>query len=129
MRRGILAIAFAIAAVPFSGFVATGVRYALRSHRHGSLPSWYGWVFATASLLVTLLFLGCALRVVGHGPSWQTLWRATVVSLPAIALISLGSLQLLAGMAILVVAIWALRRRDEPAAERPRRTRTSRDSG
>ena len=113
MRRGILAAAFTLAAVPFSGFVATGIRYALRSHRSGSLPSWYGWVFAAASLLVTLLFVGCALRVVGHGPSWQTLWRTTVISLPAVALISLGSLQLLAGMAILVLAIWALRRRDE----------------
>jgi hypothetical protein len=126
MRRGLLAVGFAIAAVPFSGFVATGIRYALHSHKPGSLPSWYGWVFAAASLLVTLLFLGCALRVVGYGPSWRALWLTTVISLPAVALISLGSLQLLAGMAILVFAIWALRKRDSPAAEPTRRT--SRDS-
>jgi uncharacterized BrkB/YihY/UPF0761 family membrane protein len=126
MRRGVLAAGFTIAAIPFSGFVATAVRYALRSHKHGSLPSWYGWIFAAASLLVTLLFLGCALRVLGHGPSWQTLWRVTVISLPAVALISLGSLQLLAGMAILVLAIWALRRREPPPREA--RTQTSRDS-
>jgi hypothetical protein len=126
MRRGLLAAGFMIAAVPFSAFVSTGVRYALHSHKPGSLPSWYGWVFATASLLVTLLFVGCAVRVLGHGPSWQLLWRTTVISLPAVALISLGSLQLLAGMAILVFAIWALRRRDSPD-DRPR-TRTSRDS-
>jgi hypothetical protein len=125
MRRGLLAGGFVIAAVPFSGFVATGVRYALRGHRSDSLPSWYGWVFAAASLLVTLLFVGSALRVLGHGPSWQTLWRATIFSLPAVALISLGSIQLLVGMAVLVLAIWALRRRDEATA--PTR-RTSRDS-
>jgi predicted signal transduction protein with EAL and GGDEF domain len=126
MRRGLLAIGFAVAAVPFSGFVATGIRYAMHSHKPGSLPSWYGWVFATASLLVTLLFVGCALRVIGHGPSWQILWRTTVISLPAVALISLGSLQLLAGMAILVFAIWSLRRRETPTDEPT--TRTSRGS-
>jgi hypothetical protein len=127
MRRGLLAAGFTIAAVPFSGFVATGIRYALRSHRPGSLPSWYGWVFAVASLLVTLLFVGSALRVLGYGPSWQTLWRTTVISLPAIALISLGSIQLLVGLAVLILAIWALRRRDEAATEPTRRT--SRDNG
>ena len=127
MRRGLLAGGFTIAAIPFSGFVATGVRYALRNHKPGSLPSWYGWVFAAASLLVTLLFLGSALRVLGYGPSWQTLWRTTLFSLPAIALISLGSIQLLIGMAILLFAIWALRRRESPAPEPTRRT--SRDSG
>ena len=42
MRRGILAAAFALAAVPFSGFVATGVRYALRSHRSGAVPRGLG---------------------------------------------------------------------------------------
>ena len=126
MRRGLLAGGFVIAAIPFSGFVATGVRYALRSHRSGSLPSWYGWVFAAASLVVTLLFLGSALRVLGYGPSWRALWRTTIVTLPVVALISLGSIQLLLGMAILVFAIWALRRREPATAPT---TRMSRDSG
>jgi hypothetical protein len=114
MRQGLLAVGFAIAAVPFSGFVAASVRYALREHESGRLPSWYGWVFASASLLVTALFLGCAARTLGYGPSWRTLFRVTALSFPLVALVSLGSIQLLAGLAVLLLAIWALRRRAEP---------------
>jgi hypothetical protein len=116
MRQGLLAAGFAIAAVPYSGFVAVSVRYALRSHEEGNLPSWYGWVTAAASLLVTGLFVGCAARALGYGPSWRRLFRVTAVSFPIVALISLGSPQLLVGMLVLLLAIWLLRQRAEPKA-------------
>jgi hypothetical protein len=116
MRQGLMAAGFAIAAVPYSGFIVVSVRYALRSHEEGNLPSWYGWVTAAASLLVTGLFVACAARELGHGPSWRTLFRITAVSFPIVALISLGSAQLLVGMLVLLLAIWLLGRRAEPAA-------------
>jgi hypothetical protein len=125
MQRTVLAAAFTIAAVPFSGLVAVTVRYATDDAKH-EFPHWYYWVLAVASLLVTGLFLACAARAVGYGPSWSTLFRVTAIALLPIALVSAGSLELPAGLVVLVVAIWALRRRDEPSAG-PRR-RTSRDS-
>lgn len=111
MERGLLAAGFAICALPFSGLVGTGIRYALRSHRPGSLPSWYGFVFAAAALAVTVLFLLAALTSVGRGLSWDKLFRATLITLPFVAVGSLTSPPLIAGMAVLTFAVWALKRK------------------
>ena len=111
MQRGLLAAGFAICAVPFSGLVGTGLRYATHSHRPGSLPSWYGYVFAAAALVVTLLFVIAALTALGRGPSWARLFRVTLIALPFVAVGSLTSPPLVAGMAVLTFAVWALKRK------------------
>jgi hypothetical protein len=111
VQRGLLTAGFAIAALPFSGLVGTGVRYAARSHRPGALPSWYGLVFAGCSLVVTGLFAVAALAALGHGPGWSRLFRATLVALPLVAVASLASPPLIGGMAVLTFAVWVLKKR------------------
>jgi hypothetical protein len=106
-----MAVAFVIAGLPFGGLVGTGIRYAHREHASDKLPSWYGWIFAAASLVVFVLFLLAALRVSGHGPSWRTLWIASLVALPVVVLATYASPQILVGMLVLLLAIWLLRRR------------------
>jgi hypothetical protein len=111
MRQWVLAGAFVIAGLPFGGLGLAGIRYANREHASGRLPSWYGWIFGAASFVVFVLFLLCALRVAGRGPSWRALWIASLVSLPLVVLATYASPQIAIGMLVLLLAIWALRRR------------------
>ncbi len=115
MTRWLLAGGFVVAGLPFTGLVGTGIRYALRSHSPDALPSWYGWIFALAALVVALLFTASALAAAFGVPTWATVFRGALIGLPVAAAASLGSVPLIAGMAALLLAAWLLKRRDARA--------------
>ena len=120
MGRWLLFIAFVIAGIPFTGLVGTGIRYALEGHPDERLPSWYGWVFALAALVVALLFAAAALNIAFEARQWPRLFRACLIALPIVALMSFGSPPLIAGVAALLLVSWVLKRRDaEPEADGP----------
>jgi hypothetical protein len=120
MSRWLLFIAFVIAGIPFTGLIGSGIRYALDSHPGERLPSWYGWIFALAALLVALLFAAAALNIAFQAHQWPRLFRASLFALPVVALASFGSPPLIAGVAALLLVTWVLKRRDAaPEADGP----------
>ena len=119
MNRWLLFIAFVIAGIPFMGLVGSGVRYALDSHPGERLPSWYGWIFALAALIVAALFALSALNIAFQAHEWPRLFRASLVGLPVVALASLGSPPLIAGAASLLLVTWVLKKRDARSFDRP----------
>ena len=120
MSRWLLFIAFVIAGIPFTGLVGSGIRYALDSHPGERLPSWYGWIFALASLVVALLFAAAALNIAFQAHQWPRLFRACLIALPVVALASFGSPPLIAGVAALLLVTWVMKRRDvEPEPDGP----------
>ena len=121
MNRWLLFIAFVIAGIPFTGLVGSGIRYVVDDHPGERLPSWYGWIFALAALIVALLFGAAALNIAFQAHQWPRLFRASLIALPIVALLSFGSPPLIAGAAALVLVTWVMKRKDaEPETEGPR---------
>jgi len=119
MGRWPLCAAFVIAAIPFTGLVGTGIRYVFDDHPGERLPSWYGWIFALAALIVSALFVASAIAAAARVPSWTTLFRASAVAVPIVALASFGSPPLVAGVVALLVATWLLKRREAARSFEP----------
>jgi hypothetical protein len=111
MSRIILGLGFAVAGLPFTGMVGSGVRYALRSHDPDKMPSWYGWIFATAALLAAAAFGLAAFTAVTERLPWRTVFRATLAALPVAAVATLGSLLFVIPLAILVGIVYLLTKR------------------
>jgi hypothetical protein len=119
MSRWLLALAFVVAGIPFTGLVGSGVRYVFGDHPGERLPSWYGWLFALAALIVSALFAASAIAAATGVPSWAFLLRATAVATPLVALASLGSPPLIAGVVSLLLVTWLLKRREASRSFEP----------
>jgi len=110
--RLLLCVAFVFAGIPFTGLVGSGIRFVFADHPGDRLPSWYGWIFALAALIVSALFAGCAFAVATRMLPWTVLFRASVVAAPVVAVASLGSPPLIAGALSLLLVTWVLKRRE-----------------
>jgi hypothetical protein len=111
VSRVLLAVAYGFAGIPFASLAVQSVRYAVRDEE-GWLPGWSDWLFAASALAVTALFAASILVILERALNWDVVLRAILVALPLVAIASLASPPLIAGMLVLLLGAWALRRRD-----------------
>jgi hypothetical protein len=119
MNRWLLCLAFVVAGIPFTGLVGSGIRFVFDEHQGDRFPGWYGWVFALAALIVSALYAGSAIAAATGVPSWTFLFRAALVATPLVALATLGSPPIVAGVLVLLLATWLLKRREPPRSLEP----------